>query len=336
MPEFPVLTNILLNEIVRNIKTDTSKFIGQSFCPIVPLPGDKVEWDVINGESGMTPAVAKYAESPIHKVAVLSHKIFEAASWREKSILTASDLTLLRRPGTWDQSYGQQMITERLAGLNTRLDSRIEWLIWQAIAVGTITIAQTDPAIAFTVDYGIAGALKPTATPYWSVSATATPIANIEAWKILFRGTGCTARKIIMNEKVYGYLLANAEIKSWYMYTYGREMVAGSALGPKLCGLDLQVYDGGYNTDAGVYTPFISDSTVLIQGEGPAGEKVMDFGSPPSAYKGGVLNPQPGKFAKVIMHDDDDPPHADLIVGIDGLPRLWRADRWVIATVATP
>lgn len=336
MPEFPVLTNILLNEIVRNIKTDTSKFIGQSFCPLVSVPADKIEWDVITGESGMTPAVSKYAASPPRKVMVMAHKIFNTASWREKIILAASDLTLLRRPGTWDQPYGQELITQHLVNLNIRLETRIEYLIWKAITAGAITITQTDPAITYTVDYGVSGDFKVTATPYWSSASTATPVTNIEAWELLFRGTGAEAAKIIMNKKTYGYLLANAEIKSWYAYTYGRELVAGSSLGPKLCGLDLQVYDGGYTDEStGVFTPFIPDTVVLIQAQGPAGEQVMDFATSPSAYKGGLLNPQPGKYVKTILHDEGDPPNAELIAGIDGLPRMFRADRWVIATVAT-
>jgi hypothetical protein len=61
----------------------------------------------------------------------------------------------------------------------------------------------------------------------------------------------------------------------------------------------------------------------------------MDFATTPTAYNGGLENPKPGKFAKILIKDDEDPPHAEIIVGVDGLPRMFRMDRWLVATVAS-
>jgi len=88
-------------------------------------------------------------------------------------------------------------------------------------------------------------------------------------------------------------------------------------------------YAVGANMTA--FKPFIPDGKVILKGKVPAGELDMSFVTTPSPYNGGLMNPQPGKFAKTIITDGD-PPKIELVSGIYGLP-VMRKDTNIVATV---
>jgi hypothetical protein len=332
---YPLLKNSIMTGIVRNIKTDTSTFHGATWCPMKDYPTQNIEWDILSGATGMTPAVYPDAPTPILKHPGLAHKSFQAVQWREKMVFGETDLMYLRKPGTWDEQYGNQMLADRLTDLNTRLETRYEYLRWSMLT-GSITITYPD-AITQAVDYEVPSGNKPTAGTLWSSTSTADPVANVAAWKLLFRGTAVRLGKLVMNQVTYNYLPANSAIRALIQYQFGYDLVRSGALVPQaavneaLGGTPIEINDAGYVNDSGTFVPFLADGKVLGLPQSTP-ERWCEFMSTPNMHHGGQ-NPQSGKFARPIWHLDDDPISVEVIVGEYGLPVMYHTDWHLYITV---
>jgi hypothetical protein len=84
--------------------------------------------------------------------------------------------------------------------------------------------------------------------------------------------------------------------------------------------------------------PFIPDDKFIILGETPPGTMGLDrwaeFASTYHYYgPGGLMNPTPGMFIKVVNKEDSDPPRIEVISGVNGLPALYNPTNNVYATV---
>ena len=335
--QYPLLKNTVLNGVIRELKTDLGMFTGAPWCPIKGAkPGtDTIEWDILYGATGMTPAVYPNSPSPIKAHPKVAHKSFKTVQWREKFVLDETDLLYLRRPGTWDESYGSQIIADRMSDLNVRVETRVEYLRW-AMLTGGITITYPD-AKTQVVDYEVPAANKPTAGTLWSVPATADPIANVNAWKLLHRGKPVRMGKMTMNQVTYNYLPAITAIRNLIQYTFGYDLVRSGGLVPMgavqeaFQGLPIEINDSGYVSDADAFTPFLADGKVLFL---PAGvpERWCEFLTTDTMSHGGTT-PQQGKFARPIFKLDDDPISVEVIGGIYGLPVMYHSDWHLYATV---
>ena len=83
---------------------------------------------------------------------------------------------------------------------------------------------------------------------------------------------------------------------------------------------------------------FLGDDKFVIRGRLPVGTtggpNWGEFISVNHVYgPGGLMNPQPGIFSKVVVKDDDDPPRIEVIAGVSGLPVLYHPTTNLIATV---
>lgn len=333
--QYPLLKNTILTGIIREFKTDTSIFGGATWCPAKDYPVETIEWDILYGATGMTPAVYPDAPTPILKHPAISHKSFKSVQWREKMVFGETDLMYLRKPGTWADNYGSQMLADRMGDLNVRLETRFEYLRWTMLT-GSLVITYPD-AITQTIDYEVPNANKPTAGTLWSATTTADPVLNIAAWKLLFRGKPVQMGKAVMNQVTYNYLPANSAIRSLIQYTFGYDLVRTNGLVPDgavaeaLGGMPITINDSGYVSDAGVFTPFLADGKVLFL-PGSTPERWCEFMTTPNMYHGGPT-PQSGKFARPIWKLDDDPMSVEIICGMYGLPVMYHSDWHLYATV---
>jgi len=82
---------------------------------------------------------------------------------------------------------------------------------------------------------------------------------------------------------------------------------------------------------------FLEDDEFIVRGRIPpsatGGPNFAEMIMVPSAYNGGLMNPQPGIFSKTVVDDDGDPPKAELIAGFSGLPVLYHPTTNVVAHV---
>lgn len=271
-----------LMKVIDDIPTDTETFRGADMMPLVTQEGPKIEWDIKKPLGGMTQAVARGAESPLVHRRGVGQVSFEPGHFREKTVLGESDVTTLRKLGTLDQrATAAELISDILIDLNTRLETRIEWLRWQPIVNGSVTINSNK--VQYAVNYSMPTHMRVTASPLWSSTATADPLADIQTWIRLARGTGGKPARFWFNSKVQLYLFQNARILS----LVDRVMSGGNAglmsqdilgrifnmyLGP----YEMNMYDAGYNvvtwltatlTGSGQTTMTVNDITGFANGD---------------------------------------------------------------------
>jgi len=242
-----------LLKVIDDIPSDTATYRGGEMMSLITKPGPLIEWDIRKPLGGMTQAVARGAESPLVHRRGVGQKSFEPGHFREKTVLGESDVTTLRKLGTLEErAKAAELVAEILVDLNSRLDTRIEWLRWEPIINNSVTINSNK--VQYTVNYYLPTRMRPTASPLWSTVATADPITDIQTWVRLARGTGGKIKQFWYNSKVEQYLMQNARMLSLI-----DRVVTGGNLG--LMGKDIldsllrmyignyptQMYDAGYN-----------------------------------------------------------------------------------------
>jgi len=266
-------------KIIDDIPPQTETYRGQEVFPLVTQPGPRVEWDIRRPLGGMTQAVARGAESPVIHRRGVGQMSFEPAHFREKVILGESDVTTLRKLGTWEQrSSAAELIAEILVDLDARLETRIEWMRWQPIVSNAIAIDSNK--VKYTIDYKIPARQRPTASPLWSVTTTSDPLTDIQTWVRLARGTGGKVKKFWFNTMCEQYLFQNSRIlslidrifNSGNLSMMSREIL-GKILKTYLGQYEYEVYDAGYplityNNAAiaagGVTTVAVDDATGFV------------------------------------------------------------------------
>lgn len=334
-----VLDPYFLTEVVRNLRTDTSQFMGAQIltggADLKPELGLTIEYDVTYDETGMTPPTSLNDPSPIRKSTIVDHKSFTNQEWREKKVIDRQKLATLRAPGNdLERMWGMDYMVQQMIDLNTRLETRLEWMRWQ-VTTGSLVIPATSEKPSITLNYNVPSANKPTAGILWSSVDTANPIKDIDLWKLLFRGTGARPFKIVVNQKVDNMLKQNAMVQNLLRNLYGRDVLAADSLksimAAQLDGLQYEVYDGGYLDDSGTFMPFIPDNACIIVGKGMTGN-MMDLVTSPNNYED-LFKGQIGKFA-MAKEIAGDPPTWNVINGVIALPRLLHSNWHVFATVA--
>lgn len=334
---FPTTQEV--THIVRNRVVDPTKFIARSFCPVVPVYAEAIEYDVLEASLGMTRAHNVGADPKLVELPGQSRKRMGTGYWKETYRIDEAQLLYARREGTYNQRAGRDLVVLRSKQQDDRLESRLEWLSWQPFVAGQLAVDEN--GVKYTVDYSIPVDNKPelTGNALWSAITTADPITNIINWLLLYRGTGARGVTAYFNMKIAGYLAQNSKIRDLLENTqYAQFMSAQNVAGAlKLLfpQLDFVVYDEGYADEAGTFYPFIPDNKFIIRGEGMVGEKLIDFASTVSLHNGTLENPQPGKFA--VIEDktgNNKNPYIDITVGIYGIPRVFHPNWIIVATVA--
>lgn len=103
-------------------------------------------------------------------------------------------------------------LVERGRILKTRNDRLTEYMIWQMLLTGKLTISYPVKG-SLVIDYGFTSGHLPTASTLWSTTATADPVADIQAYsEKLADDSGFYARYIHMNSKTFDYLIRNTKV----------------------------------------------------------------------------------------------------------------------------
>ncbi|WCK55425.1 major capsid protein [Aneurinibacillus sp. Ricciae_BoGa-3] len=331
MLQFPSTQEI--NHIVRNTITDPTKYIGMEFCPMVDVFSRRIEVDVIEATTGMTKAHNLNGAPSMVTLSGQSTKIYSTGYWKETYRMNEEELLFAREEGTYNQRAGRIRVVRRASELNTRLETRLEWLRWQPVVGGKIDVNENN--VKYTVDYKVPAKNKPTLD--WS-DPTHNIISDIEDLLLVFRGTGAQGKTVYINHGVAKLLANNEGIKnllksSIYATTLSPRTVV-QAMNFLFPGLEWKLYDQGFGDASGNFTSFVPDNKFIILGEGAPGEKLMDFASTISLHNGGLDKPQPGKFSMIVDKSQASNPFLDITVGIYGLPRVFHPNWIVSATVA--
>jgi hypothetical protein len=179
-----------------------------------------------------------------------------------------------------ERATAAELIAEIMIDLNSRLETRIEWMRWQPIVNNSITINSNK--VQYTVNYFLSSLLRPTASPLWSSVATADPITDIQGWLRLARGTGGKPAKFWFNSQVQQYLMQNSRILSLMdrVFSGGNTGLMspntlGTILNTYIGAYPSEMYDAGYNMvsystsnlTAGSTTLYVEDASVFEAGD---------------------------------------------------------------------
>jgi hypothetical protein len=323
-----------ITHIVRNTVTDPTRYIGAQFCPVVDVFSRRIEVDVLEATTGMTaPHNLNAPAAMVKQLSGQSTKIMATAYWKEAYRINEEELLFAREEGTYNKRAGRLRVIRRATELNTRLETRIEWLRWQPLVGGKVEVDENN--VKYTVDYKVPTKNKPSLD--WS-DPNHEIIADIEDLLLLFRGTGAKGKTVYLNHGIAKALATNEKIRqllsrSQYANTLSPRTVV-AAMNMLFPELEWKLYDEGYGDGKGNFVSFLPDNQLVILGEGAPGEKLMDFATTISLANGGLDNPQPGKFSMIVDKSMETNPFVDITVGIYGLPRVYHPN-WIVSSKIT-
>lgn len=328
MPELTLLDYQVLSKVITKFPIPTNFQIMANLFPINNIDGDSAKWDVVKNGRGI--GTFKSPGAPATPVANLgvSQTVSQFASVAFEKVLGEQDLIWNRQPGTEDTPYLEQKIARETQDLNRLIDMTMEYCAAQALT-GTLTVNQSD--VKFSVDFGIDGTHKVTASPLWSDLSTSDPLTDLDTWKQLIAAdAGENATQLWMNSKtLWAYVLRHSAIRELLQAQYGRELVAGLKP-PQISDLDIITYDGGY-VASGTFTKYIPDGKVIMLAKTPDfGEMQVGSALVPNGEAG--LRKVIGKYA--YSYISKNPPKQMLIAGANFLPVINKVENIVYATVA--
>jgi hypothetical protein len=331
-----ILTQKFITGVVRAFPQQA--YIGSELLPIVGVPGLETMWDVINKDNGMAPFVAMDAESPLADKAGIERAFSELASIREKEVINESDLLALRLPGEADVISGlvntqrasaETEIRRKADRLTGRVYTRVEWMRWQALSVGSITY--DDKKVKFTVPFGIPAdhIITLTLTDRWSDTTNSDPLEDLtNAIELIMLDAGYTPTRAYVGNNVPKYLAQNEKIRSLIKYNSKVESLINtqtvlSYLGDIL-GLSMKRYAAQYQS-SGTDTFLLGADKVVITCEPKQadGETLGDVASGPAKAN----NFETGIYGWAI--EEEDPWVTFVGSGIHAFPRI-RHPKWIV------
>jgi hypothetical protein len=327
-----------IDAAIRKMKSDPENFLGSSFAPVVHSYFQEIEYDEIYGPQGMARAHALDAEPGMAEFPRVVKKSFKPAYFKEMHRINESDILRLGQLGGTRQQKitARQLIGAALDNLNGRIENRIEWMRWQALLNGGLSISENGIIIA--AQYGVPGEnLAKTVSASWADKQTSKPVEDILRVEQDFVGTGYRLGEVYMNSYTAQLFCLSDDTRQYYSGAGIQEKVLPGNLsrysGGLFPGIGINIYVEGYEDENGTFQKFIPDNKVVFLGDAAAGE-IMDVVSVPSLHSP-TGEPLPGKFAFVIdkSGQSEANPHYDIVAGIYCLPRIRRPEAVMVMDV---
>lgn len=304
--------------------------------PIVPVDDSVLMWEQEDNYTGLQQLRGINGAPPrINRIGAKRY-VARPGVYGEFSLIDEDEITRRRAFGRLDQRIDLRDLTvkeqDRLIG--RRLD-RIELIIWTLLATGTFSVPTATNAIAHTDSYTTQ---TYTAGVTWATAATATPMANFRAVKLLARGYSVrfdAAARAYMNSSTANAFYGNLNPND----LFGRRDPGGSTLSRDAArGVlasdnlpQIIEYDQGYLDDTGTFQLFIPNNKVIVVGARMTGAAVGEFQMTRNANNPGAAA---GPYQKVIDRGDDHVPRTvEVHDGFNGGPVLFFPSAIVVMTV---
>lgn len=264
-----------ITKLIDEILPDSSEYALVDDVPMETQETEQIIIDIRDNIGGMTNAVSFGAESPIVEHRGRAQASFQAAEFREKTLLSERDLQVVRKQGTAAElERAEDRMLEIAAGLRMRLETRIEWCRWQML-FGRLIINQED--VQYDINYKVPTEFKPvlTGTDLWSAIATADPIDDMLNWVDLYRDEGQEPEYFMFNTAVFKLLLQNAKIRELAEGYFVNNPVSDNLMNKEILGkiitafvgYPFKVYDKGYFFKMKLETPITPTSTSFVVSE---------------------------------------------------------------------
>ena len=137
----------------------------------------------------------------------------------------------------------------------------------QALTTGAISISSNGQSLSY--DYGVPAANKKAPTIKWDVSDTCDPIGDIRSWKLQMANKGYDLTEMLLNSVTLAYIQKAKSVKDLAFANVTNtpaimSIDAVTSIIKSETEVDVYVYDKGYTTEAGVFTKFVADGTVVL------------------------------------------------------------------------
>lgn len=235
---------------------------------------DYFEFDVVSGSRHR--AAFRLPDSPanIQATKSRSRKKVLLTNVREKKTLKPSTVRLLDAPGQRTPASGEAAMRDELADLDAIVERAWEYIRWKLLTTGGFTL-DGDYSLAYSFSLGASS----TASPIWTTAASATPLANLIAWKELVqKASGDRAAEVWLTTAGLRYLMGTSEALT-LLGEATKDKYAAEGIVPKLMDMDVKIVDGGYTPEGGSFNYWLSTNgtagnMAIIKTAGAVGEFV--------------------------------------------------------------
>lgn len=292
-----------------------------------------IQWDVIIGSFPMAPITGMNSVAPICQPENIKTMKSTGAVIKHKIPIKAADMLLLRKPGTLNEKYANQMVLDYTSRVNDGVDMRVEWLKMKALT-GTLTYSDTDTGVSFSIDYGFDATHKVTltSTAKWNDAINSDPLTDIFNWSDLVeKDGGAVADKVIMNKTTLIQMIQASKVRDVLKYDGGTvDIISKVKTYLAAINVELVIASGMFTDSTGVNYRLVADGDVIVLATKGASnspnEATAAWISCPNEY---TMNP--GKFGETIQILD--PKSTQILAGEYGLPVIQFPSRIVYAKV---
>jgi len=295
MPGLTTFGWMTLTELVNKIVAPKTFVLDKLFAPRTRQHLTKsIQVDLKIGNRKLAPFVKRTQGATVIELNSKTSQFFETPRIRLKKQLSASDLLFVRAEGfptylgngQTIATAREQKVAEELQDLKDMTTRRLEWMACQALT-GAITVTQDD--LEFKIDFLMPGANKPAlqGNALWSAVATADPLANIRAWKLVVQNArGIVPTMAIARHEVINLLLQNTKVKEILnlrnlsvgsLNTNAQLSPLGVTFIGNLEGVDIYEYNESYVSPQGVVTPMIPDDRFVLVS--PSADNRLHYGA---------------------------------------------------------
>jgi len=323
--QYPTNSELQLidREVMLTLTMDDPIF---DIMPIVDVNAFDLMWDIPGNVTGLTNLRGLNGQPG--NVAALGANRFKVRPgvYGEFMTIDEEEMTTRAQLGTWNIPIDvSDLVRERQDQLIQRRIDRIRVQGWALIANGTFTVLNTHTGITHTDTFDLQDYNAST----WATVASATPLGDFRAAKLLHRGHGVSfgaGARAYMNQSTFNSMVANTNASDLFgKRTAGLATVLGlTDINNVLLQEDLPqivIYDEGYLDDTGTFQLFLATGKVVIVGKRPGSQTIADYAMARNANNANVA-PGPYDFVK-NRTGETVPPTIEVHSGFNGGPRLY-------------
>lgn len=288
-----------LTGMVQAFGPDPVSFTAPLFDASKKTISDYFEFDVVSGSRHRAQFRLPDAPAGVQAATSKTRKKVFLANVREKKTMKESTLRLIDEAGKRNPGMIAEAVRSELEDLDGIIERTWEWMRWELLKTGGFTL-DGDYSLAYTFGLGSSS----TASPIWTSAATATPLANVHAWKELVqKASGAKATKLVMTSAGLRYLMSTTEAQT-QLADSTKDQYARDGYIPKLADMDVILVDGGFTPEGGSFNYWLSDdgtegNMAIILTDGMVGQFCNGPAIDPGAPQGLL-----GKFSKSWVDED--------------------------------
>lgn len=279
-------------------------------------------WEQLDNYQGLQQIRGLNGEPGRVKQTKLSQYELVPGSYGEFETIDEEELTIRRRAGTFGEpiDIADLVMMKQDKLLNRRLD-RIRWILWTLLTTGTFSVFALQPGGGTVTVHTDTFSLQTSTGSNWTTLASATPLQDLRATKLLARGHSVlfgSGAKAFMNQKTANFMLNNQNSNDLFGRRFNglstinsvadvNKMILGDDLPEIVPYDDTYISDGTDGNSAGTPVPWIPDRTVVIVGKRRSGVALGEY-----RFTRNANNPDlgPGPYTRVIDKGEETVPRS--------------------------